>query len=271
MALTVAGSDSGGGAGIQADLKTFSAFGVFGTSALTAVTAQNTLGVTGVLDIDPEFVVAQVEAVVGDLAPAATKTGMLARPDTVAAVGRLAASGVLGPVVVDPVLISTSGSILMGPGGVDAYREHLIPFADILTPNVTEAAALTGRDPSTVTTVEEMTEMAEELRALGARVVVVKGGHLSRSGGSPDVVAGPQRVTVLPARRVPTTNDHGTGCSLSAAIAAALALGTQPEPAVARAKDFVLAALAGARTWTLGAGRGPIDHFGWEPTTGPST
>jgi len=271
VALTIAGSDSGGGAGIQADLKTFAAFGVFGTSALTAVTAQNTLGVTGVVDLDPEFVVAQIEAVVGDLAPQATKTGMLARADTVATVGRLAGTGVLSPLVVDPVLISTSGSTLMGPGGVDAYREHLIPHADVLTPNLTEAASLTGRDASTVASEEAMTQMAEELRALGARVVVVKGGHLAGSVHSPDVVAGPQGVTVLAASRVPTANDHGTGCSLSAAIAAALALGTAPEAAVARAKTYVHRALAGARTWTLGSGRGPIDHFGWEPATGPKS
>ncbi|MHB8218720.1 MAG: bifunctional hydroxymethylpyrimidine kinase/phosphomethylpyrimidine kinase [Acidimicrobiales bacterium] len=264
VALTIAGSDSGGGAGIQADLKTFAALGVFGTSALTAVTAQSTTGVTAVVAIDPAFVVAQVDAVVDDLVPAATKTGMLAQPATVVAVARLAAAGTLRNLVVDPVLVSTTGSALMAPGGVEAYRELLVPHAAVVTPNLREAACLTGRAVDQVASITAMTEMAEELRALGAGVVVVKGGHLHRSAESPDVVAGPDGIVVLPAHRVPTTNDHGTGCSLSAGIAAGLALGTDPLAAVTRAKDFVHRALAGARGWRLGAGRGPIDHFGWE-------
>jgi hydroxymethylpyrimidine kinase/phosphomethylpyrimidine kinase len=263
VALTIAGSDSGGGAGIQADLRTFAAFGVFATTAVTAVTAQNTLGVSGLVAIEPALVVAQVDAVVGDLAPAATKTGMLAEPATVAAVAELVAGGTLGPVVVDPVLVSTSGSALMGPGGVEAYRELLVPHASVLTPNLREAAALTGRTAEEAASLAAMTEMAEELRSLGARIVVVKGGHLHSSAESPDVVAGPQGITVLDANRVPTANDHGTGCTLSAAIAAALALGTTPLAAVSRAKDYVHRALRGARHWRLGAGHGAIDHFGW--------
>jgi len=264
VALTIAGSDSGGGAGIQADLKTFAALGVFGASAVTAVTAQSTTGVTGVVSVEAAFVVAQVNAVVDDLVPGATKTGMLAEPATVAAVAELASAGILRNLVVDPVLVSTSGSPLMGPGGVEAYRQLLVPHAFILTPNLGEAAALTGRSVDQSASVTAMTEMALELRSLGAGMVVVKGGHLRRSADSPDVVAGPGGITVLPARRVQTTNDHGTGCSLSAAIAAGLALGADPLAAVAQAKDFVHRALAGAREWRLGAGRGPIDHFGWD-------
>ncbi len=274
VALSIAGSDSGGGAGLQADLKTFAALGVFGTTAVTAVTAQNTAAVLGVVALDPDFVVAQVRAVTSDLAVAAAKTGMLARPDTVAAVAELAARGELPPLVVDPVLVSSTGHPLMDEGGVDAYRRLLLPEAAVATPNLREAALLTGRSLSDLATVGAMVEAAEELRALGATVVVVKGGHLAsaaREGapgdaerpGSPDVVVGPDGPVVLHGERVATSNDHGTGCSLSAAITAGLALGSPPLEAVVAAKAYVRRALAGAVDWRLGAGHGPIDHFGW--------
>ncbi|MGH9091086.1 MAG: bifunctional hydroxymethylpyrimidine kinase/phosphomethylpyrimidine kinase, partial [Acidimicrobiales bacterium] len=178
VALTVAGSDSGGGAGIQADLKTFAALGVFGTSAVTAVTAQHTAAVLGVAVIDPEMVVAQVEAVLDDLPPAAVKTGMLATPGVVGAVARLAAEGRLPNLVVDPVLVSSTGHPLMGEGGVDAYRRLLLPHAAVATPNLREAALLTGRDLADLATTAAMAEAAEELRSLGTGTVVVKGGHL---------------------------------------------------------------------------------------------
>jgi hydroxymethylpyrimidine kinase/phosphomethylpyrimidine kinase len=262
VALTIAGSDSGGGAGIQADLKTFAAHGVYGTSAVTAVTAQHTAAVTAVVALDPDLVVAQIDAVTTDLRPAATKTGMLANPAIVAAVAALAADGALANLVVDPVLVSTSGHALMGDGGVEAYRELLLPQAAVSTPNLREAAALTGRPLAELTTVDAMADVAEELRALGTAVVVVKGGHFA-AGGSPDVVAGPDGTVVLDGERIPTTNDHGTGCSLSAAIAANLALGLPPLAAIEQAKAYVARAIAGARAWSLGAGRGPIDHFGW--------
>jgi len=280
VALTIAGSDSGGGAGIQADLNTFAAYGVYGTCAVTAVTAQHTFDVLGVVPVDPEFVVTQIRAVTSDLPPAATKTGMLAGPATVEAVGELAARGQLPNLVVDPVLVSTSGRSLMDSGGVSAYRRLLLPYAVVATPNLREAALLTGRSVSDLATTGAMADAAEELRALGSGVVVVKGGHLvqvagaggSPSGtgadqpGSPDVVAGPEGVLVLPATRIATRNDHGTGCSLSAAVAAGLALGVTPLRAIADAKAYVRRALAGATRWDLGAGHGPIDHFGWSDT-----
>jgi hydroxymethylpyrimidine/phosphomethylpyrimidine kinase len=262
VALTIAGSDSGGGAGIQADLKTFAAHRVHGTSAVTAVTAQHTAAVTAVVPLDPTIVVAQVDAVTDDLRPAATKTGMLADPAIVAAVAKLAAGGTLPNLVVDPVLVSTSGHALMGDGGVDAYRELLLPLAAVATPNLREAAVLTGRPFAELATVGAMTDAAEELRALGTGVVVVKGGHFA-AGGSPDVVAGPDGTIVLDAERIATSNDHGTGCSLSAAIAANLALGLPVVAAVEEAKAYVARAITGARGWSLGAGHGPIDHFGW--------
>ncbi|MGH9087808.1 MAG: bifunctional hydroxymethylpyrimidine kinase/phosphomethylpyrimidine kinase [Acidimicrobiales bacterium] len=268
VALTIAGSDSGGGAGIQADLKTFAALGVHGTCAVTAVTAQNTTAVLAVVAVAPDMVAAQVEAVVTDLVPAAVKTGMLANPAIVAAVADLAAAGALPNLVVDPVLVSTSGHLLMDEGGVEAYRALLLPHATVVTPNLREAAVLTGRRFEDLATVEAMTAAAEDLRALGSTTVVVKGGHADEAGapgdvGSPDVIVGPAGVVVLQADRVRTTNDHGTGCSLSAAIAAHLALGASPVEAIERAKALVRWALAGAAGWQLGAGHGPIDHFGW--------
>jgi hydroxymethylpyrimidine/phosphomethylpyrimidine kinase len=263
VALTIAGSDSGGGAGLQADLKTFAAHGLHGASAVTAVTAQNTASVLGVVALEPSFVVAQVEAVLEDMSVDGVKTGMLANAGIVAAVAELAAAGSFPPLVVDPVLVSSTGRPLMDEGGVDAYRSLLIPHADVLTPNLREAAVLTGHAPEELGSVDAMADAAGALRALGPRLVVVKGGHLDRVGGSgsPDVVAGPEGIVVLPGERVRTANDHGTGCSLSAAIAANLALGAEPLAAVRRAKRFVATALARAADWRLGAGHGPIDHL----------
>jgi hydroxymethylpyrimidine/phosphomethylpyrimidine kinase len=260
-ALTIAGSDSGGGAGVQADLKTFAAHRVHGTSALTAVTAQNTVGVRGVVALDPEFVRLQVEAVLEDFAVRSVKTGMLANAGIVCAVAGLAAAGRLPRLVVDPVLVSSTGHRLLEPEGVDAYLTRLLPYALVATPNLREAAVL-GR-----TAVEELgplpvrSAVAEEIRRTGARYVVVKGGHLADS--AEDVVAGPEGVLVLPGTRVPTGNDHGTGCSLSAAVAANLARGADVPDAIRDAKAFVARALAGSAGWQLGAGHGPIDHFGW--------
>jgi hydroxymethylpyrimidine kinase/phosphomethylpyrimidine kinase len=272
VALSIAGSDSGGGAGIQADLKTFAAHGVFGTTAITAVTAQNTREVIGVVTMDPAFVVAQIEAVLDDLSPRAVKTGMLATAATVAAVAALARRGALAQLVVDPVLVSSTGQALLEDAGVDAYRTLLLPLATVATPNLREAAVLTGRRLEDLASTDAMVAAAEELRALGAQTVVVKGGHLAQALGggpassaapSPDVVVGPSGPVVLEADRVATGNDHGTGCSLSAAIAANLALGIATGDAVVAAKDYVRRALLGGAAWRLGAGHGPIDHFGW--------
>jgi len=266
VALTVAGSDSGGGAGLQADLRTFAAHGVFGTSVVTAVTAQNTVAVLGVEPMTPAFVELQLEAVLSDLPVAAVKTGMLATPGTVAAVGRWARRGDLPGLVVDPVLVASTGRPLLDGDGVRAYLEHLLPHAVLVTPNVREAALLTGM---AVDDVEGMGRAALALARLGPGMVVVKGGHL---GGAvaPDVVVGGDEVLVLEEPRVPSGNDHGSGCTLAAATAARLARGEELLAALEGAKDYVTAALAGSASWRLGAGHGPLDHFGWGPVP-PST
>jgi hydroxymethylpyrimidine/phosphomethylpyrimidine kinase len=265
-ALSIAGSDSGGGAGIQADLRSFNAFGVFATTAVTAVTAQNTLGVRGVTLLDPDVVEAQVRAVVDDLDVRAVKTGMLGQARTVERVSELARAGLLPHLVVDPVLVSTSGDVLMGDGGVDAYRDALFPLADIVTPNLHEAAVLCGVDLRDVKDLDDVSTLARTLLALGPRFVLVKGGHLLATTSrerAPDLLLSSEELVVLNADRVETKNDHGTGCSLSAAIAAGVALGRDVSTATRDAKSFVLAALSGASAWHLGAGRGPIDHLGW--------
>lgn len=264
VALTVAGSDSGAGAGLQADLKTFAAMGVYGTSVVTAVTAQHTAAVLGVERVDPGFVDLQLDAVLSDLPVAAVKTGMLASSATVATVGRWAAAGRLPNLVVDPVLASSTGHQLLDDGACRAYLELLLPHALAVTPNLREAALLGGRP---VRDVDDMVEVARWLAEHGPALVVVKGGHL---GGdrAPDVVLYRGALEVLDAGRVDTTNDHGTGCTLSAALAAGLARGEAPPDALAAAKHYVTAALRGASSWHLGSGRGPLDHFGWGDEAG---
>ncbi len=265
-ALTIAGSDSGGGAGIQADLRTFSAFGLHATTAITAVTAQNTRTVSAIVPLGPADVVAQVEAVLEDFPIRAVKTGMLAEPGVVLAVARLAEQARLPHLVVDPVLVSSTGSLLLADGGIEAYRDALIPQADLITPNLPEAAALAGVDVRDLGDIASQTAVARVLQRLGARAVLVKGGHVASPDGAAhatDVLVFANEVVVLEAERVATVNDHGTGCSLSAAIAAGLALDRSLPDAVRDAKAFVLAALRGAAPWHLGAGHGPIDHFGW--------
>lgn len=265
MALTIAGSDSGAGAGLQADLKTFSALGVFGTVAVTAVTAQSTAAVLGVVAMEPAFVDLQLDAVLGDLPVAAVKTGMLSTPAIVRAVGRRAGAGDLPRLVVDPVLVASTGRPLLDEDGVGAYLAHLLPYADVVTPNLEEAALLTGMP---VGDLDAMVVAAERLAGTGARTVVVKGGHL---GGdtAPDVLWHDGQVTVLPGARVPTTNDHGTGCTLSAAITAYRAQGLDQVAAITHAKQYVARAIRGAARWRLGAGHGPLDHFGWNGAPGP--
>jgi len=262
VAMTIAGSDSGAGAGLQADLKTFAALGVFATTVVTAVTAQSTAGVAGVEVIEPAFVNLQLEAVLGDMPVTAVKTGMLASSATVAVVAEWAARGALPNLVVDPVLVSSSGRRLLDGDGVTAYTNLLLPHATVATPNLGEAALLLGEDVERVDDVATMVALAERLAALGPQTVVVKGGHLG-GDASPDVVVHGGTVTVLDGRRVPTGNDHGTGCSLSAAIAAGLAHGLEPLAAIDEAKTYVARAIVGAASWHLGSGHGPIDHFGW--------
>ncbi|WFE62341.1 bifunctional hydroxymethylpyrimidine kinase/phosphomethylpyrimidine kinase [Micromonospora sp. WMMD714] len=254
--LTIAGSDSGGGAGIQADLKVFAALGAYGTSVLTAVTAQNTRGVNAVLPLPPRTVTEQLDSVLADFAVRAVKTGMLGTPAVADVVAGAAKAGRLPHLVVDPVLVATSGHRL----GVVAAVERLLPYARVATPNCAEAAALTGHP---VTTVGEMVEAAQALTAGGPEFVVVTGGDVDADGESVDVLAGGGTTTLLRAPRVDTRHSHGTGCSFSAAIAVRLAAGDPVPVAVATAKEYVTRALTGGRGWELGAGRGPLDHFGW--------
>jgi hydroxymethylpyrimidine/phosphomethylpyrimidine kinase len=258
VALTIAGSDSGGGAGLQADLKTFAAHGVFGTSVVTAVTAQNTAEVLGVRVVDSGFVDLQIEAVLSDLPVRAVKTGMLGSSANVAAVARWAADGRLPNLVVDPVLVASTGRPMLGGDAVGAYLQ-LLPHALVVTPNTREAALLTG---TVVEDVEGMAQAARRLAETGATVVVVKGGHLA-GDRAPDVVLVGGELHVLEGRRVTSSNDHGTGCTLSAATASLLAQGAQPLDALTRAKIFVTAALEGSAAWHLGRGHGPLDHIGW--------
>ncbi|MFJ8580243.1 bifunctional hydroxymethylpyrimidine kinase/phosphomethylpyrimidine kinase [Micromonospora sp. NPDC093277] len=254
--LTIAGSDSGAGAGIQADLKVFAALGAYGTSVLTAITAQNTRGVDAILPLPPRTVREQLDSVLGDFAVRAVKTGMLGTPAVADVIAEAAEAGRLPRLVVDPVLVATSGHRL---GGVEAVR-RLLPYAEVATPNRAEAAALTGRP---VTTVEEAVAAAEALAAAGPPHVVVTGGDADVAGESVDVLVGDGATTLLRAPRVPTRHNHGTGCSFSAAIAVRLAAGDPVPVAVAAAKEYVTRALAGARDWELGGGPGPLDHFGW--------
>jgi hydroxymethylpyrimidine/phosphomethylpyrimidine kinase len=257
IALTIAGSDSGGGAGIQADLKTFSALGVFGASVLTAVTAQNTHGVRDVEVLSPRIVGAQIDAVMSDLAVGAIKIGMAASAPVIETIaGRLAI--VSQPVVLDPVMVATAGDRLLAEDAVAALREGLVPLATLVTPNLPEAALLSG-----LRMAEDEAAMARQAEAMmeaGARAVLIKGGHLT-GAESVDLLFDGETMHRLSAKRVATRNDHGTGCTLSAAIAARLALGDTLQEAVSAAKDYLTQALAHADELTIGSGRGPVHHF----------
>jgi hydroxymethylpyrimidine/phosphomethylpyrimidine kinase len=266
VALTIAGSDSSGGAGIQADLKSFAALGVFGASAITALTAQNTQGVRRVYAVPAEVVVAQVEAVLDDLHVRSVKTGMLATVDVVRVVAELAGAGRLPRLVVDPVMVASSGDRLLEEVAERAYVDELLPHATVLTPNLREAEVLLG---ASVGTLEDQREAARALGALGPRVVVVKGGHAVRGAGgvAVDVVWDGAAVRELSAPRVETVNNHGSGCSFASAIAAGLACGLETWPALEHAKRFVWAAISGGAHWRVGGGHGPLDHFAWEAAT----
>lgn len=262
VALTIAGVDSSGGAGLHADIRTFAALGVHGASAVAALTAQSTRGIDAVHLVDPPFVAAQATSVLDDLDVRATKTGFLGSAGTVEAVGRLAAAGRLPNLVVDPVLVRSDGRPMF-PSEVDAaYAEHLLAPARVLTPNRVEAGVLVGRE---LRSVPDMASAACELSRRGPDVVVVTGGRAGDEGGrSIDVVAAAGAVVAeLTAARVRTGNDHGSGCTLSAAIAARLALGDDPVDAIRSAKAFVHAGLEGAAGWRIGAGHGPLDQMGW--------
>lgn len=262
VALTIAGSDSGGGAGVQADLKTFAAHEVFGTSAITALTAQNTVGVVGVHAVPAAFVVAQAEAVLEDLPVAAVKTGMLATAEIVGAVAELAAAGRLPRLVVDPVMVASSGDRLLEPDAEQLYRDALLAHALVTTPNVHEAGVLLGGQ---ITTLAEQHEVARALGKLGPRVVVVKGGHAvhGTEHEAVDVVWDGARTYELRTARVPSGNNHGTGCTFASAVSAGLARGLPVPAALETAKAYVSRAIAGAADWELGRGHGPLDHFTW--------
>jgi hydroxymethylpyrimidine/phosphomethylpyrimidine kinase len=262
VALTIAGSDSGGGAGIQADLKAFAALGVFGTSAVTALTAQNTVGVRGIHAVPADFVVAQIEAVLDDLPVAAVKTGMLATVEIVRAVAKLAGAGRLPRLVVDPVMVASSGDRLLEPEAERRYVEELLPHAEVVTPNLREAEVLLGR---AITTLADQRDAAAALAVLGPSTVVIKGGHpvSDAPGEAVDVVWHDGAVRELRTPRVDTPNNHGSGCSFASAIAALRAHGHPIDRAVADAKAFTWRAVRGGAHWRLGAGHGPLDHFGW--------
>ena len=257
IAVTIAGSDSGGGAGIQADLKTFSALRVYGASVVTALTAQNTQGVQAIHDVPADFVRAQMDSVYGDLAVTATKIGMLSRPDTIEAVAAGLEAHDTGPVVVDPVMVAASGDPLIGDDAVAVLRERLFSLATLITPNLAEAARLTG-EPAAVTR-EAMEVQARKLLASGPRAVLIKGGHLA--GEAADYLLTRQCGHWLTLPRIATGNTHGTGCSLSSAITAGIANGLELLPAVESAKSWLHGALAAADGLAVGSGRGPVHHF----------
>jgi hydroxymethylpyrimidine/phosphomethylpyrimidine kinase len=258
IAVTIAGSDSSGGAGIQADLKTFSALGVYGASVIAALTAQNTKGVSAVLDVPPAFVTAQMDAVFSDLAVGAVKIGMLGNAAVVAAVAAGLARHSHIPVVLDPVMVATSGHRLLAPDAVEALRTKLVPLALVVTPNLPEAAALL--DAPQAATEDEMVRQAERLLASGAKAVLMKGGH-GKGAESADLLVTATATVRLAAARIATGNTHGTGCTLAAAIAAGLARGEDLSTAVRAAKDYVTAAIAAADRLGVGDGRGPVHHF----------
>jgi hydroxymethylpyrimidine/phosphomethylpyrimidine kinase len=254
-ALTIAGSDSGGGAGIQADLKTFAALGVYGTSAITAVTAQNTVGVMGVSALPADFVAAQIEAVASDIALHATKIGMLATAAIVDAVAAAIRELDLAQVVVDPVMLAKSGDMLLDDAAVGVLRMELLPVALVVTPNLPEAAVLCGH---AVETPEQAREAARRIHALGPAAVVIKGGH---GTGEPliDLLFDGERFIEFPTHRIRTRNTHGTGCTFASAIAAHLALGHPLVDAVAQAQAYVLGAIR--HGLAIGKGHGPLEHF----------
>ncbi len=258
IAVTIAGSDSGGGAGIQADLKTFSALGVFGASVVTALTAQNTLGVSGIHPVPAAFVAAQIDAVFSDLSVDAVKIGMLADPAVIAAVADGLARHGQSKVVLDPVMIAASGDPLLPDGAVASLRDVLLPKAMLLTPNLPEAARLLG-EPVARSRVD-MERQGRALLALGPRNVLVKGGH-GEEAESADVLVGEGETLWLTAPRHPTRNTHGTGCTLSSAIAAGLARGFALPEAVRAAKDYLTLAIVAADDLAIGAGHGPVHHF----------
>ncbi|MEM1428578.1 MAG: bifunctional hydroxymethylpyrimidine kinase/phosphomethylpyrimidine kinase [Pseudomonadota bacterium] len=256
-ALSIAGSDPSGGAGIQADLKAFSARGVYGMAAITALTAQNTTGVAGVESVSPDFVASQIAEVLVDVRVDAVKVGMIASAETARCVAG-ALERVSAPIVVDPVMVAKGGAPLLPDNAVNAVREVLLPRATLLTPNLPEAARLL--DAPVATDREQIAVQAAALLSLGPRAILVKGGHLD-GGESPDLLVTEGAAIWLEAPRIATANTHGTGCTLSSAIAAELAKGQDVESAARTAKAWLNGAIAAADTLDIGQGHGPVHHF----------
>lgn len=258
IALTIAGSDSSGGAGIQADLKTFAALGVYGASVITALTAQNTRGVAGIHAVPADFVAAQIDAVFSDLDVGAVKIGMVAQATTIDAIAAALSRWAPRYVVLDPVMVATSGDRLLAAEAVEALRKKLMPLASLITPNLPEAAALL--DEPVAAGEAEIESQGRRLLALGCRAVLIKGGH-GKGAESIDYLVDSRTTIALAAPRLATSNTHGTGCSLSSAVAAGLAKGEDLERAVQSAKAWISAAIAAADRFSVGHGHGPIHHF----------
>ena len=252
--MTIAGSDSGAGAGIQADLKTFAAFGVFGTSCLTAVTAQNTTGVFAIAEVPEEIVAGQIDAVMQDIGAQSVKTGMLSSAPIVRVVADRMEAWEVDRLVVDPVMVAKSGDFLLQEDAVQSLVIALLPLAAVVTPNLPEAQVLSG---ITIDSPESKREAARAIAAFGPRMVVIKGGH--NPGDPDDLVFDGLDFTILPGSRIDTRNTHGTGCTFSAAIAAGLALGATPLDSIVRAKEYITAALAAS--YAVGSGHSPVNHF----------
>ncbi|PKB72196.1 MAG: bifunctional hydroxymethylpyrimidine kinase/phosphomethylpyrimidine kinase [SAR202 cluster bacterium Io17-Chloro-G6] len=256
--MTIAGSDSGGGAGVQADLKTFAALGIYGTSVLTAITAQNTVAVTAVHEVPTDVIAAQIDAVVSDIGADAVKTGMLSSSAIIECVAASLAThpGISGlrRLVVDPVMVAKSGDSLLREDAVGALRERLLPLAAVVTPNIPEAETLTGLK---IVTDGDVRNAAKAIIAMGAASVVVKGGH--RDGPATDLYFDGNNFREFTSPRIETANTHGTGCTFASAVAAGLAKGLATEDAVGQAKEFVTEAIR--RSFPIGQGHGPLNHF----------
>ncbi len=262
--LTIAGSDSGGGAGIQADLKTFSALGCYGMSVICALTAQNTKAVTGIYPVPPKFIIAQIDAVMEDIGVDAVKIGMLHSPEVIMAVAKRLKHYQTPNIVVDPVMVSTGGDKLLQDEAVDALKTILFSVADVITPNLPEAAILLNLPLKTLSGADsaELATACKSLSAFGAKAVVLKGGH-SHSGPVLDLLYTPgnDRLKSFESERIDTRNTHGTGCTLSSAIAAHLAKGLLLEDAVQQSKKYIAGALEAGAAYRLGNGHGPVHHF----------
>lgn len=257
--LTIAGSDSGGGAGIQADLKTIAANGCYGMSVITALTAQNTVGVSGIHAVPVAFVQQQLEAVLSDIGTDAVKIGMLFSPDLIHTIAEVLDTFQVGNIVLDPVMVATSGDKLLQDDAIEALKTALIPKADIITPNLPEASVLLGRE---INSLGMLNQAARDLCQLGCKNVLIKGGHLEGQESDDCLyLSETDEMIFLPAKRIATNNTHGTGCTLSSAIAANIARGYGVVEAVQKAKEYIHGAIAAGADYLIGSGHGPVNHF----------